>query len=149
MLYGQDRRALRAVFFRAWQRHRAGEPLEGSERDIVAVALRHPEYHALLESPERHAERDWPSTPGATNPFLHLALHLALEEQLALDRPPGVRAHYARLCRTAPDEHAAQHRMLGCLGEALQEAGRSGTAPDAQRYLDCLARLAGPPDPRG
>jgi hypothetical protein len=140
MLYGQDRRELRAVFFRAWRKHLDAQALEGAERTIVAVALRHPEYHKLLENTETGPERDWLPEQGE-NPFLHLGLHIAIEEQLALDQPHGIRAHYAELCRQAPDEHSAQHRIMECLGETLWQAQRAGMPPDAQSYLDCLTRL--------
>ena len=141
MLYGQDRRGLREQFFRAWQLHRAGRPVEGAGKTIVAAILRHPEYHALFDQPETHAERDYFPELGETNPFLHLAMHIAIEEQLAIDQPAGIRALYAELCRQAPDEHAVQHRLLDCLGEALWQAGRSGTPPDTRAYLDCVGRL--------
>jgi Domain of unknown function (DUF1841) len=145
MLYGQDRRALREVFFAAWRKHQAGEPLTGVEPLIVAVVRRHPEYQELLEQPEASADRDWLPELGESNPFLHMAMHLAIEEQLTIDQPAGLRGHYAALTRRLGDEHAAQHLVMECLGEMLWHAGRSGTAPDAQRYLDCLARTSGLP----
>jgi hypothetical protein len=140
MLYGQDRRALRQVYFRAWRKHSTGEPLEGAEQLIVTVALRHPEYHALLARPEAGEDRDWLPELGEANPFLHLGLHIAIEEQLAIDQPPGIRLQYARLCRQYGDEHAAQHWMMECLGEMMWQAGRENRPPDMQAYLDCLAR---------
>ncbi len=141
MLYTQDRRGLRELFFRAWQQHRAGRPAEGAGKNIVAVILRHPEYHDLLDQPEQHAERDYFPELGETNPFLHLAMHIAIDEQLAIDQPPGIRTLYAGLCRHQPDEHALQHRLMECLGETLWQAGRRGTPPDARTYLDCVGHL--------
>ena len=38
--------------------------------------------------------REWTPEDGATNPFLHLSLHLAIAEQLSIDQPPGIRAAY-------------------------------------------------------
>jgi len=140
MLYGLDRRALRQVYFHAWRKHGAGEPLEGAEQLIVTVALRHPEYHTLLAQPESGEDRDWQPELGESNPFLHMGLHIAIEEQLMIDQPPGIRLHYAQLCRQHGDEHAAQHRMMECLGEMLWRAGRDGVQPDTQVYLDCLGR---------
>lgn len=142
MLYGTDRRTLREVFFRAWRKQREGAPLEGIEALIVAVAARHPEYHALLDDPEAGAEREWLPELGESNPFLHMAMHLAIEEQLSIDQPAGIRLHYAALARFG-DEHEAQHRMMECLGEMLWHAGRAGTAPDPQLYLACLTRASG------
>lgn len=138
MLYGQDRRALRELFVRAWQKQRAGQPLEGVETLIVAVVRRHPEYHALLEDGDS-TTRDWLPEQGESNPFLHLAMHIAIEEGLMLDEPRGVRDRYQRLRAHHPDEHELQHRMMDCLGAMLWQAGRSGQPPDTRAYLECLA----------
>jgi hypothetical protein len=142
MLFGNDRRQLRQFFFSAWRKHRHDESLEGAERLVVAVALRHPEYHALLDNPDASADRDWLPELGESNPFLHMAMHIAIEEQLGVDRPPGIRAHYATLCRNAGDDHAAQHQVMECLAETLWQAGRHGQPPDERAYLDCLQRAA-------
>lgn len=141
MFAGDNRESVRAVFFRAWQRHQQGQPLEGIERLVVDVALRHPEYHAVLTNPDGYRDRDYLPEMGETNPFLHMAMHISLEEQLSLDQPSGVRAHYQRLLRRLPDEHAVQHHMMECLAEMLWQAARHGGAPSEATYLDCLARL--------
>jgi hypothetical protein len=142
MFYGQDRRQLRRVYVQAWAKHRRGEPLAGIEAIIVAIAARHPEYHALLETAESAVDRDWQPELGETNPFLHLAMHTAIEEGLSVDEPPGVRALYQVLLGQLPDEHAVQHHMMECLGEMLWQASRAGTLPDTGSYLACLRRLA-------
>ena len=141
MYGGQDRGETRAVFFRAWDTHRAGRPLAGVEKLIVQVALRHPEYHALLDAPEAARERDYFPESGEANPFLHLGMHIAIEEQLSIDQPPGIRDYYQKLLSRHPDEHTVQHRMMECLGEMLWQASRQAAAPQAAIYLDCLRRL--------
>ena len=104
--------------------------------------MQHPEYHAFVEQPERFVERDFGPEGGKTNPFLHLALHLAVAEQLAIDQPPGIRAQFERLRVARDDEHAALHAILECLGEVVWHAQRHGTSPDAALYLACLERQA-------
>jgi hypothetical protein len=143
MIYGQNREAMREVFFSAWRKHREQRPLEGIESLIVAVALRHPEYHQLLEQPERHRDSDYHAELGQANPFLHLAMHISLEEQLAMNQPAGIRERYIALVRHTTDEHEAQHRAMDCLGEIMWHAQRDGAPPSEQAYLDCLARLGG------
>ena len=93
-----ERRARSAVG--AHGAHRAG----GRVVEIVAL---HPEYHGLLENVERYVDRDWTPEGGTTNPFLHLSLHLAVAEQLAIDQPPGIRGEYERIVRARGDAHAA------------------------------------------
>ena len=131
-----DRAQIREAFFRAWEKYRTHSPLVGAEKLIVDVASRHPEYHALLQ--DRRAVEPRFAPPDAASAFLHMGLHIALEEQLALDRPPGVRAVFAALAARFGDPHTAQHRMLDCLHEALAAAQSSGQAPDGQAYLACL-----------
>ena len=139
MLFGQDREQLRRMYAEAWRKHRESVPMTPLEDQIAAVIERHPEYHAALTGPG--LERDYAPEDGATNPFLHMGLHLAVREQVATDRPPGIRAVFAKLRSAAGDEHAAEHRMLECLAEALWRAQRDGTAPDEQSYLESLRRL--------
>ena len=142
MFAGQNREQTRLVFFRAWRAHRESRPLDGVEKLIVQVILQHPEYHALLDQPESASERDYFPESGETNPFLHLGMHIAIEEQLSLNQPRGIRDHYQKLLLRFPDEHTAQHHMMECLGEMLWQAQRQGTNPQETVYLSCLQRLA-------
>lgn len=139
---------MRAVFFSAWRKHRDRAPLEGIETLVVEIALRHPEYHALLEQPEQHQDRTGAPEPGQSNPFLHMGLHIALHEQLAIDQPPGVRDLYRRIRLHSADDHAAEHRAMDCLAEVLWQAQRDTREPAAAAYLECLQRRAATPASR-
>lgn len=143
MYAGQDRGETREVFFRAWRAHREGRPLEGVEQLVVQVLLQHPEYHSVLEQSDTTRERDYFPETGETNPFLHLGMHIAIEEQLSIDQPQGIRGYYRRMLMRLPDEHAAQHQMMECLGEMLWQASRQSAAPQESVFLDCLRRLTG------
>jgi len=137
-MYSPTRDQAREFLFATWRKYRAGEALAGLERVALEVVLAHPEYQGMLEDPERHAQRDYSPGDGQINPFLHLNLHLAIEEQLSIDQPPGIRAEFETLRARLADEHAAKHVLLECLGETLWLAQRSGSAPDAQHYLECV-----------
>jgi hypothetical protein len=139
MLYGQDREQLRQVYIDAWRKHADGLPLSPLEHLVVQVIAQHPEYHRLLES--RLIERDYPPEGGAGNPFLHMGMHIALQEQLASGRPAGIVELQRAILATAGSAHAAEHRMMDCLAEALWQAQRTGTPPDEAAYLACLRRL--------
>jgi hypothetical protein len=103
------------------------------------VILQHPEYHAALEDPERYRDRDYLDE---SNPFLHMSLHMALEEQLSIDQPPGIRAAWQALLARAGDRHRALHEALECLAEILWRAQRDAMPPDGAAYLSCLQRRA-------
>jgi hypothetical protein len=140
---GRDR--LRGMYAEAWRRHREGLPLEPLQAQIVAVIELHPEYHAVVESGAEALARDYTPEGGTTNPFLHMGLHLAIREQVGTDRPAGIRAVHAALTRRLGDAHAAEHRMIKCLAEALWQSQASGRPPDEAAYLAALRRAAGVP----
>lgn len=139
-MFNPSRDEARRFLVDAWTKYRAGQPLSDLEGIVARIVSLHPEYHPLLEQPEKFAHRDYAPEAGETNPFLHLSLHLAIAEQLAIDQPPGIRAQFERLRAARGDEHAALHVVLECLGEVMWSAQRHGTPPDAQLYLDCLER---------
>ena len=84
-MFAPTRDEARRFMIGAWTKFRAGAPLSDMERIVSSLVAMHPEYHALLENGERSVERDWTPDGGAMNPFLHLSLHLAVAEQLAID----------------------------------------------------------------
>jgi Domain of unknown function (DUF1841) len=139
-LFNPSRDEARRFLIEAWRKHRAGEPSSGLERIAADLVAQHPEHHAVLEDPERNLDRDWQPERGDVNPFLHLSLHLAVAEQLAIDQPPGIRAEYDRIRMGKGDEHAALHAVIECLGETIWSAQRHSTPPDGALYLACLAR---------
>lgn len=132
------------MFFDVWRKQQAGEPLSALENIIADIIRRHPEYQPLLEQPDKALDWDWRPEGGQTNPFLHMGLHIAIREQLSIDRPAGVKAAYAALLEKTGDAHAAEHHMLECLAETLWYAQRDNRLPDEQAYLDCLkSRMGG------
>src|SRR5258706_4217509 len=138
-MFDPSREQVRDLFFGAWRKYRAGEPLVGLESLALDLILLHPEYHDLLSSPERHRERDYVDTG---NPFLHLSLHLALEEQLSIDQPAGIASCFQILVKKRGDRHEALHAAIECLAETVWRAQRDNAPPDAIAYLDCLSRAA-------
>ena len=140
----QDRTALRQAYLEAWRKARDEEPLEPIEQQIVDIARQHPEYHALLEAGDDVLDRDWLPETGDTNPFLHMALHIAVIEQLTTDRPPGIRKLYNRLLRTClGDAHEAEHRIMTCIAEEMWKIQRYGKHFDDKRYMKCIKKQGG------
>jgi len=139
-MFTPSRDEARRFLVDAWSKHRAKQPLSGLEHVAAGLIALHPEYHPVVENPERFVDRDWKPEAGAANPFLHLSLHLAAAEQIAIDQPPGIRAQFERLRAARGDEHAALHAVLECLGEVMWSAQRHGTPPDAALYIACLER---------
>ena len=137
-MFNPSREQVRDTFFEAWRKYRAGEPLVGIEALAADVALAHPEYHALLDEPGRYRDKDYTDS----NPFLHMSLHVALEEQLSIDQPAGIAARFAALLSRYGQRHDALHEAIECLAETVWRSQRDNAPPDGAADLDCLARRA-------
>jgi len=134
-------RAHRQVFWDAWQKSNADLPLDALEVRISRVIAMHPEYHSMFDDMERFLERDFAVDDGM-NPYLHLSLHLALEEQIAIHQPPEVSACLEFLMqRKGMDRHAALHLLLDVLAETVYFAQGKGDEPDVFSYLDQVRGL--------
>ncbi len=118
-MFEPSRDQVRDFFFETWRKYRAGLPLAGLETLCLDVILLHPEYHQFLTDINKNKSKDYTDE---ANPFLHMSLHLALEEQLSIDQPAGVAQRFAALLAKTGDRHDALHEALECLAEMVWRA---------------------------
>ena len=139
-MFDPSREQVRELFFDAWKKYRAGTPLAGMEPVALDVILLHPEYHEMLGHPARYREKDYTDEG---NPFLHMSLHVALEEQLSIGQPPGITSKFKQIIeKNGGDRHEALHEAIECLAETMWRAQRDNAPPDTAGYLECLGRRA-------
>lgn len=136
----QSRDEVRQIYLGVWHKLQQKLPLEPMEALIADVVEIHPEYHAMLETGDDIRQQEFTPDQGQTNPFLHMGMHIALREQVAADRPPGVKAIHQTLL-ALKGQHKAEHDMMECLGQSLWSAQRNNQLPDESAYLDCLKKL--------
>lgn len=139
-MFNPSRSEARQFFFDAWRKHQATEVLTPLEDKALDIILLHPEYQAMLDQPERYLEREYSAQLGEANPFLHLSMHLAIREQLAIDQPRGIKTYYKKLLKKLGDSHDTEHAMLECMAEMIWHGQRMQKDFDAKLYLDCLAK---------
>ncbi|MCU7796733.1 MAG: DUF1841 family protein [Candidatus Thiodiazotropha sp. (ex Myrtea spinifera)] len=140
-MFGGERDQMRQVFFEAWRKAQAGEAMEPLEQMVSSVVKTHPEYHRLLNDADKGLAKEFLPEGGETNPFLHMAMHISLLEQISTDRPPGISELNRRLTQRLGDAHEAEHQLMECLGRMLWEAQSENRMPDEAAYLDCIRRL--------
>ena len=136
---GTDRSEIRRYFAATWRKHRQGETLSPLEHIIATTIDIHPEYHEFLSDEQTAISAEFGAAD--TNPFLHMGMHIAMQEQLGADHPAGIRDLYQKIANRLGDAHTAEHRMMECLGRVLHDAG-PGAEPDQETYRECLRRLA-------
>jgi len=140
MIFSEDRKQLRQMYADAWQKAQGAQVLSPLESQIAQVIEDHPEYQAALG--EEDLTASFAPEDRETNPFLHMGLHLAIRDQIATDRPPGISKVFQELNGRYPNPHETEHRMLDCLAETLWEAQNQNAPPDEQKYLERLRKIA-------
>ena len=139
MFGSPTRDELRQAYSDAWRKHVAGLPLTPLEAMLTDVIGLHPEYQTLVHDGDTARAFEPGASPASENPFLHMGLHMAVREQVAIDRPPGVRDLHRRLQAQFGDVHGAEHALMEALAETLWEAQTAGRPADESHYLS-LAR---------
>ena len=140
-LFNPSRDEVRRFFCDTWQKKQASTILTPLETLAGRWLEEHPEYHALLSDSEAALGQDYTPERGETNPFLHLSMHLSISEQISIDQPPGIRHVASVLAQRLDSEHAAQHRIMECLGQVLWESQRDGGQLSPEKYLLALKQL--------
>ncbi|MDP2154193.1 MAG: DUF1841 family protein [Methylotenera sp.] len=137
-LYNPSRDQARQFLFDAWAKFKQHSPLSDLEKIAVEVMQMHPEYHTILDAPERYMQQQYFPEQGETNPFLHLSLHLSVIEQISINQPIGIGQIYEKLKLKHSDQHMAQHDILECLAETIWQSQRNNTPLDSAHYLGLL-----------
>ncbi len=139
---------MRKVFFEAWKKYQAREKLDPMQSILVQIIALHPEYHALFKN-EDNLLRDFSVTSGEPNPFLHLSLHLAIQEQLSLQRPVELTGLYRQLMEKHTDRHVAEHEIMECLSEMIWQAQHNQSVANENKYIECIRKKVTATAPSG
>ncbi len=137
-MFNPSKDEVRQFFIEAWARR--DSVLTPLQTLAVRWIEQHPEYHDDLTAPDA-LQLDYGVEQQRSNPFLHLAMHLSITEQVSIDQPPGIR-QACQLLAARSGEHEAQHAVMECLGQMLWQSQRSGKPPDGDAYIDCVRRRA-------
>lgn len=141
-MFSPSQHDVRAFFCGAWRKHTEGTPLTPIDAQATRWIGEHPEYHATLADEPAAQAAVYSVEDGNTNPFLHLSMHLSIEEQVSIDQPRGIRQAVQTLAAKLGSLHEAHHQVMDCLGEMIWTSQRSGLPPDPHAYIDCVQRRA-------
>ena len=133
---------VRRFFCATHARARQGLVLAPMEAIAARWIAEHPEYAADLADEAAALAAVYAVEDGRTNPFLHLSMHLTIEEQCSIDQPTGIRQAVALLAARRGSLHEAHHEVMECLGEMIWASQRSGLPPDGHAYLEAVRRRA-------
>ena len=134
ILRSQMRREFHRVF-RAF----AEDPsaLRGEEFLLGRLLHEHSEWHGVFGASEPRLV----DVPGEVNPYLHISLHVAVEQQLESGDPPQTRETLARLTAAGLSPHEARHRIMTAVADEMADVTHTQSRFDAARFAARLQRL--------
>jgi len=136
-VFTSDRSKQRQYLKQAWEKYTRQDQLEPLELQLAEIVEKHPEYHDLI----KNLDSEYFPEQGNTNPFLHINLHLTLQDQLTMDQPKGIRGIHNKLLVKIKDGHEVEHMMMEHIAEMIFNAQKNNTAFDLDGYIIALKKL--------
>lgn len=132
---------VRKFFANVWK-NRFNKNLDLMEKRALNIILAYPQYHYYLENIEKYLNYDFTPEKSQTNPFLHLSLHLSIQEQVSIDQPLGIREIHLKLCNKYNNNWVeAENKMMDYLVEMIWEAQKNNTPFNENLYIESLKLL--------
>ena len=143
-MYDVNTHDVRRYFGHVWQNRLNPLQLDALQQKALRIIEAHPEYQIYLEQVEEYLDKNWTPEQGETNPFLHLSLHLSIQEQVGIDQPFGIRAIHQKLLGMHNDNWVkAEDEMMEALVETIWQAQRHNQGLDVNAYMTRLRKLVG------
>ena len=143
-MYDVNTHDVRRYFGHVWQNRLNPLQLDALQQKALRIIEAHPEYQIYLEQVEEYLDKNWTPEQGETNPFLHLSLHLSIQEQVGIDQPFGIRAIHQKLIGMHNDNWVkAEDEMMEALVETIWQAQRHNQGLDVNAYMTRLRKLVG------
>jgi len=136
-VFTSDRSKQRQYLKQAWEKYTSHEQLEPLELQLSKIVEQHPEYQNLI----KNLDSEYFPEQGNTNPYLHINLHLTLQDQITMDQPKGIRDIHSQLIVKIKDAHEVEHMMMEHIAEMIFNAQKNNAAFDLDGYIQALKSL--------
>ena len=136
-MFTSDRSKQRQYLKQAWEKYTSQEQLEPLELQLSKIVEQHPEYQNLI----KNLDSEYFPEQGNTNPYLHINLHLTLQDQITMDQPKGIRNIHSQLIVKIKDAHEVEHMMMEHIAEMIFNAQKNNAAFDLDGYIQALKSL--------
>ena len=136
-MFTSNRSEQRQYLKQAWEKFTSQEQLEPLELQLSKIVEQHPEYQNLI----KNLDSEYFPEQGNTNPYLHINLHLTLQDQITMDQPKGIRDIHSQLIVKIKNAHEVEHMMMEHIAEMIFNAQKNNAAFDLDGYIKALKSL--------
>lgn len=119
---------------------RKNGPLEGEDARIAEIMEEHPELDQFWSLGELSASPQEVNGQ-IVNPFVHVTLHLVVQNQIEREYPQEVKKTFLRLVEQGENDHDAIHHIIGVYANLYFKALRKGQPFDESEYAIQLGYL--------
>jgi hypothetical protein len=128
--------------YRIWKKATSDQSakLKNDEKIIAEIMRQHPEYHNQFAMADKLADRAYDPND-ATDPFIHLDIHLAIEGQLASGEPVDTEIFIEAMESKGISRHEAVHCAGMILTKTAHESVRKSGFFDWYRYKELLNKM--------
>lgn len=134
-----NREYMHAIWEKAKDRRLDG--LDESEKQIAMIMLDHAaEFHNQFEFADVTKEHEF-DLEDEVNPFMHICLHVVVENQLAERNPPEVFHFYNAMMKKKCTRHDALHLIANILFPMVFQVLRTKKPFDLERYRTLLQKM--------
>jgi len=121
-----------------WKKTKEKKELSREDKRLAEILLEHKQYQEIWETVPLHPEK----ITGGVNPYLHVYLHLAIENQIAEENPRQVNRYLSRRLSQGEDRHTIIHDIVSVFSEYLFDALRYRKPFDRLKYAQRLAEMS-------
>ena len=139
--YAKLRHLTRAHLGIIWEMVKAGAKLEGEEAVMGKVLKQHPEYFDVWENAATAPTHEEVLRDGV-NPFLHVAIHQTVENQIADRTPPQAAETLETLMQAGYTRHEAIHAIGNLIASEIFGIMKEDRPFDEASYIEELNELA-------
>lgn len=119
--------------------------LEGEDALIAEMMNWHPEFDEIWPLGE-FSSQPREIKGQMVNPFIHTALHVIVEQQIAQELPLEISKSFKKLLSQGKDRHTASHQICTIYARHYFDSFRQGQPFDEATYILDVENFAGPPE---
>jgi len=131
-------RSQRKKIQEVWRRVKEEKELSREDDRLAKILLEHREYQEIWEKIPFDPEKE----TGGVNPYLHVSLHLAIENQLAEENPRQVSRYLSKKLAQGIDRHEIIHEIAAAFCESLFDTLKYQKPFDRVKYIQRLEEMS-------
>ena len=137
--YGELGNLIRKRLAYIWKVHKMCGSLKEEDEKLATIMEEHKEYHKVWEIADKIVDNEY--TVEGVNPFLHIHIHLIIEDQLVMGQPKVVKEVVDELNKLGFPHHEIVHMIGIPLIEQIFNILKNNALFNEKKYAEDLRKI--------